>query len=404
MKIAIVASSIIPGNSLGIEHFSYGLLNALGDRFPKDSFYVLIPNRTTLEWTIRLRPRPNQVFVQARISPRASFGSGSGGDTIDATIYSWLKHRKWARDVFQCARRFELKQIMRKLQPDLIYSPFQLEILLNGPWKTVITVHDLRELMPEFFDPEGAQILHWNVENANGIVVSWKHPFEQLNEMFPSTNGKSFLIPFPVPMIYDGRSSVAHLRDQQETILYASALRPQKNHVNLIRAMEIVARRREAIGKNVTLVCAGTLHEPTHGQLEVEVKKLGLERNVVFAGFISDDALKSLYWKATMIVAPTLWEAASGAVFEAFAFRKPVACSYIPPIISQIQQCGGVVSYFNPNDPSDIARAILEVLENPLPYIKGARHSAQYIKSLSWERTAEEYMQVFTKVAGNSNP
>jgi glycosyltransferase involved in cell wall biosynthesis len=103
-----------------------------------------------------------------------------------------------------------------------------------------------------------------------------------------------------------------------------------------------------------------------------------------------------------MIVAPTLWEAASGTIFEAFWYGKPVACSDIPPLRQQIEMVGGSARYFNPEDPVDIAAAIFEVLTDPLPYLRGAERAKKYLSALTWERAAGNYLSVFEWVANGA--
>lgn len=397
MRIVIVASSIIPGNSSGIEHFTYGLLNSLLEISTTDTFYVLIPNGTTDQWTQRVSPRANLILTPMSLSPRAFSLTASTSAGLLAKLYAWLKNRALARKVFQYIRRLELELRLRIIQPDIVYSSYHLETLGSAKWKTLITVHDLREAMREFYDAEKASILLRNLKMARAVIVAWKHPFHQLTKMFPEMSGKVCLIPFPIPMTPQG--SKFETTGTPEILLFASALRPQKNHINLIRALGMVVNQRKKNGRSVRLVCAGATHSPTYQELLREVRDLGLQEHVEFTGFISDEALKNLYGKTTVVVTPTLWEAASGAVFEAFLFEKPVACSQIPPIIAQVEQSGGFVNYFDPHDPQDIARSILEVLEDPAPYIEGAKNGARFVRALSWEKTASEYIQVFRQIA-----
>ena len=397
MKIVIVATSIIPGNSLGIENFTYRLLNSLTDIYPSDIFYVLIPYDTTEQWKQRLSPHSNLILTPVRLSPRVFDHVRSSATNLSAGLYQGLKKSFLARMAFRLVRCLDLQLRLRKIKPDVVYSSYHLEMLCGGKGKMVVTVHDLREAMREFYDVEKAPILQRNVEKARAVIVAWKHPFDQLKDMFPETRDKAHLIPFPIPISPNGLQP--EVQSRNEILLFASALRPQKNHVNLVHALRIVVDERQKIGKSVCLVCAGTKHSPTYEEVFREVQGLGLEEHVEFTGFVSDDALKDLYAQANIIVTPTLWEAASGAIFEAFLFEKPVACSRIAPIVSQVEQSGAIVSYFDPNDPQDIARSILEVLESPALYITGSKRGAQFVRSLSWAKTAQEYMQVFRQVA-----
>ncbi len=397
MKIIVVASTIIPGNSLGIEHFTYRLVKGLCEYYPQNEYIILIPRGTLEAWSLRVPQKKNVTFVPMRFSPTIRGALNVVHPRFSNAVYSFLKNQKYIRLIFRRLRLFELSFVLRQQRPDIVYSPLHVESLIFGEGKTVISVHDLREIMPEFYDKERAQSLKANILNSHGIVVAWKHPYEQLIAMFPLQKSKTYLIPFPIPIT--GRDdSFKENEEQQEIILFASALREQKNHINLLRAMPEIIKARSSQRGHVLLVCAGTCHSPMYEILKKEVSKLGLEENVKFTGFISDAELREFYERSTMIVSPTLWEAASGAVFEAFSFEKPVACSRIPPTISQVEQAGAFVNYFDPANPKDIARAVIQVLENPAPFILGSHNGAKYLRSLNWETTARSYMEVFRDV------
>ena|GEM_PF-4672287 len=398
MKIIVVASSIIPGKSLGIEHFTYRLVNALSEYHPQHQYIVLIPTGTLNAWLARVPQKDNLTFVPMGFSPTIRGRISTKQSGLSDRFYRFLKEQKIFRLIFRNLKQFELRQTIRRQKPDIVYSPLHVEALVFGNWKTIITVHDLREIMPEFYDEERARSLQENIAKSHGIVIAWQHPFDQLREKFPRYKAKTYLIPFPIPIARIESSSAAPDQCEKEIILYASALREQKNHINLIRSMPEIIRARSLEKKDVLLVCAGTCHDPLHKELIQEVSRLGIEENVLFTGFISDAELSQWYERSTMVVSPTLWEAASGAVFEGFSFQKPISCSRIPPIISQVEQSSGFVNYFDPHDPHDIARSVLEVLRNPVPYVEGAIRGAQFLNGLTWEKTAHQYMQIFRQV------
>jgi len=316
-------------------------------------------------------------------------------------IYSFLKNQRLVRFIYLKFRQFELKRVLWDQNPDIVYSPLHVEALSFGKWRTVLSVHDMREIMPEFYDEMKARLLKANIINSQGIIVAWKHPYQQLMELFPLQKLKVHLIPFPVPITRSKNRTTMIYPGEQEIILFASALREQKNHSTLLKAMPEIIKARASKDKHVLLICAGTCHRPLYQELIEEVSKLDIRENVIFTGFISDFELQEIYERSTMIVSPTLWEAASGAVFEAFCFEKPVACSRIPPITSQVEQSGAYVNFFNPHDPQDIARAIIDVLENPAPFVVGSRNGAKFLRSLNWETTARGYMEVFHDVVGD---
>lgn len=398
MKILVVATSIVPGNSLGIEHFTYRIIAALSTYYPDSKIIVLIPGNSQVAWGERLPKNVNIQFEQMRFSPTA-FTFAVHGMRNGNRFLSYIKGLQIARCIYASLKKLELIGLIKKHRPDIVYSPFHIENLVFGHGKVVLSVHDLREVTNEFFDEEKARTLTSNIKNSSAIAIAWLHPFEQFNRLFPEESEKAFLIPFPIPISSPAHGFQQQTNSEKEILLFASALRPQKNHVNIIRAMPDIIEARHKVGKQVLLICAGTKHSPLYESLVEEVEKLGIQKHVSFTGFISDSKLQTLYAQSTMIVSPTLWEAASGSVFEAFSFGKPAACSNIPPIVSQVEQSGALVRFFDPYDPLDIARAVLDVLENPAQYISGSQSGSVFLSSLSWELTARQYMDLFRRIA-----
>ena len=93
--------------------------------------------------------------------------------------------------------------------------------------------------------------------------------------------------------------------------MYAASTAPLKNHARLVEAFAQVVRRRRA-----RLVCTGTKLSPWYEAAVKLARELGIERCVEFTGFMPREEVVALYRRAAVVVAPSLWEAASGTVFE----------------------------------------------------------------------------------------
>jgi glycosyltransferase involved in cell wall biosynthesis len=93
---------------------------------------------------------------------------------------------------------------------------------------------------------------------------------------------------------------------------------------------------------------------------------------------------------------PTLFEAASGPVAEAWNEGVPVACSDIPQLR---EQAGGAAIFFNPFDPDSIASAIVKLCTDDETRNTLTCRGREVSSLLSWERTALAYRQLYRDTA-----
>jgi glycosyltransferase involved in cell wall biosynthesis len=146
----------------------------------------------------------------------------------------------------------------------------------------------------------------------------------------------------------------------QETdpvLVVTARLEPQKGHRVLLRSLQIV--RREF--PQVRLVCLG--EGSLRGDLESQVRELGLQDSVRFLGYQSD----VLDWLALadLTVLPSLWEGLPLAAIESLAARRAVVATAVdgtPEVV-----IGGKTGItVPPGDPGRLAEAICHLLREPL--------------------------------------
>ena len=216
-------------------------------------------------------------------------------------------------------------------------------------------------------------------------------------------------------------------------ILYVGTLQPRKNLVRLIEAFGKIKRQRtdnkeqkresrngkremrntEEIDGN-TIEISGNKEEE-RGNLKLviagkrgwmyeeifeKVKDLGLEKEVVFTGYVSDKDLPSLYKGAECFVLVSLYEGFGLPVLEALSYGVPVVVSNISSLPEVAGDAGVLV---NPHNVKDIVRGINKALN----YDKTKRQEMikkglEQVKKFSWEKCARETLEVLME-AGKGN-
>jgi glycosyltransferase involved in cell wall biosynthesis len=104
-------------------------------------------------------------------------------------------------------------------------------------------------------------------------------------------------------------------------MLYVGRVITQKGLPHLLNVMPALLREHPRT-KLLVVGKGGELES-----LKKKARKMGLEKSVVFPGFIPDEKLPELYSNADMYVLPSLWEVLPIAMLEALACGAPLCSS-----------------------------------------------------------------------------
>ena len=142
--------------------------------------------------------------------------------------------------------------------------------------------------------------------------------------------------------------------EDRAVLLAMSAKRPHKNLAGLLDALALLDPRP-------VLVLPGypTGHER---ELRAQVRRLGVEGDVRFVGWVSDADAEGLYALADAFVHPAFSEGFGLPVLEAIARGVPTACSDIA-VLREV--AGEDAIFFDPRSPASIAEGVRAALERP---------------------------------------
>ncbi|MFH1588828.1 MAG: glycosyltransferase family 4 protein [Candidatus Diapherotrites archaeon] len=142
---------------------------------------------------------------------------------------------------------------------------------------------------------------------------------------------------------------------------FASVKPLNKNNADaiafVIKAMKIVSEKHP----EYKYVIAGEGNEKA--KLEELAKKLGIEKNIVFAGWIDSEELPELYASSDFTVHSFIFRASTSiALLESMASGKAVVATESGEIKSIVKDSGILAK---PENPESIADAIIKLIENP---------------------------------------
>lgn len=179
---------------------------------------------------------------------------------------------------------------------------------------------------------------------------------------------------------------------QEKAIVFLGRLVPEKGVWQLISAMPQVLERIP----NAKLYIGG--RGPQKPILEEKVAELGLEEQVVFAGFLKEKDRNYVYNRADVAVFPSLYEPFGIVALEAMATRTPVVVSDVGGLAEIIAHRETGVKVPAGKIP-DLAEAIIEVLEDPRMAGQIAENAwAEVNRVYSWEAIAKSTRMIYEDV------
>ena len=129
------------------------------------------------------------------------------------------------------------------------------------------------------------------------------------------------------------------------------------------------------------------------------VKMHGLEKKVIFTGYVNLEEKRALYKGARFLISPSYWEGFGMHILESMACGTPVVVSS-KGSLAEIAGSAGI--YADPYDVDSISKAIEKLVKmGSMEYKKLSLRCIERALVFSWEKTAEETLEVL-KMAGNN--
>ena len=165
------------------------------------------------------------------------------------------------------------------------------------------------------------------------------------------------------------------LPDGVPVFIFTGQQNLKKNPDSALRAVKIL--KEQGLRFKFLMVGSG----PDQGKLQTLSRKLGLEDDVLFTGFLGErSVLMALYERADLMVFPSMYDNAPMVVREAAVMGTPAL------LIAGSNSAEGVVhaqnGYLTQNTPEDIARAIAQALETAGDVGREARRTIP----VSWDQ------------------
>ena len=178
-----------------------------------------------------------------------------------------------------------------------------------------------------------------------------------------------------------------HRLNGKKIILFVGQLLKRKGIQYLLKAM----RNIKKIEPNTVLIIIGK--GPYQSVLENLTKKLGIQKNVKFLGYVAKDELLEAYSAATLFVLPSFAEGLPTVILEAMAFSKPVVATKIESYPESFEK---VLKFVPKKDFDALTKEIVSILQNENLAQRLGRLGAFLVeKEFSWPSVSSKTIELY---------
>jgi glycosyltransferase involved in cell wall biosynthesis len=290
---------------------------------------------------------------------------------------------------------------VRRLGLDILHDPSGVAPVLLGAGraKTVLTLHDV---IPWKF-PQTAMWMekilyrYWlplTIRRTQAVITPSAQSRQDILRYAPSVTDRIHVLPegiagcfrpLPKREVEERLSGRFHLTPP--FVLNVSTKARRKNVGALVEAFLSLA---DEFPRH-TLVLAGSMMKKDPLGRSFQKNKKWNDR-IRFLGLVSDEELAMLYGGSDVFVFPSLYEGFGLPPLEAMACGAPVICSgkaALPEVV------GDAARLIDPENPSDIAEAIREVLADPRLRAEMGERGLQRARLFSWDQNAQRTMDIY---------
>lgn len=261
------------------------------------------------------------------------------------------------------------------------------------PVPSVITIHDLSYIYfpGDFLKKDLYQLRNWtnySIHNAKKIIAVSKTTKNNIM--------KSYQVPGEsIEVVYNGYEKESKIKDfepkivkhtRNPYILYVGTLQPRKNIMTLIQAF---AKFKDQ-SPEFRLIVAGKKGWLFDSIFDL-VSELGLNNDIYFTDYVTDQQLTFLYKNAFCFVLPSFYEGFGIPLLEAMSFGCPVISSFA----SSLPEIGGdACLYFDPKSVEDLVEKLENIKKDSRLRTGLIQKGKKRVKEFSWKKCGEETLKI----------
>jgi len=223
------------------------------------------------------------------------------------------------------------------------------------------------------------RIISVSQATKNDIIKFFKIPEEKIKVIYPGFNNICSLSPKTIEI-------------SGKYFLYVGVIKERKNLLNAVRAF---CEFKKKDSQDYKLFIIGKKGGEYYEKINDFIKNNKLEKEIIFLDFIDDNELSYIYKNAQVLVFPSMIEGFGFTILEAMSCGLPVITSNC----SSMAEVGDeAVLLVDPKEIESISNAMEKIVNNEDIRKKLIQKGYEQIKNFSWQKSAEEFIDLFKKI------
>lgn len=291
--------------------------------------------------------------------------------------HTWTVRRRYLREVDNREYRIVSRRAHAGAGLDALWFPFNGCSWTNFSLPATATLHDASNFFVPGYAPQTQAIFRAAAERCRALITDSHFAQRELARALDIPVERLTAIPLGANPPRQAVSTALDVTALAPYVLYVGEAEERKGFDTLLRAMANVARLRPDIALVVTTRLAGWPRPPA-----LRVRELG---------YVDDDTLAALYRGCSAFAFPSRYEGFGLPVLEAMSYGAPVVASNA----TALPEAGGdAACYVAPNDETELAAALLRVLNDGAYAGELRRRGPIHAANFTWERTASRTLSV----------
>ncbi|MDR1384752.1 MAG: glycosyltransferase [Planctomycetaceae bacterium] len=346
----------------------------------------------------------HQYFIT--IPPELGYEELCGKYSSCLKYYSYKTAGKISRWYWET---FELPQLIKQFQPDMIFNMANRG-LATSHFPQATLIQDSHLVYPESLYGNVSfkercsfryhiKHLKKSLKSTNLVFCQtpvmekrFKHIFGNFIKTAICPNQFSFFVNTNNIVEYP-KSLIAH-KDKFKLFV----LTRYYVHKNLEILIELFRKYQKQLNNVLVVLTIDEEHHPQAKKMLNDIKKYGLQQNIISVGSIPQNELGNYYKNTNALLLPTLLESFSGTYLEAMNFETPILTSDMD-FAHHI--CGDAAIYFDPFDVNSIYNAIIKLKESPelARRMIETGNKQKELFSTSWDDIAKNVIRELESIA-----